>query len=342
VAALEKLGTRARPITSGVFTADYLDKDKSVLVGRITHVDKRPLGAVVRAGTLPISTSLAESPAGQILNVNADIECIAIVIHSPGETPVMTKLLPSRQAVLAGVLDNVFNSVKKDHRRLFWTAPADDENRAWHFERADGSFTRAGRSLFWYGVQDVAEVERGVRECEVKGRIPRSYLPVGPPAPFSTSARRFAASASAGYATLAKAPVPPVTTTQARKKVALIGARGYTGQALTWLFSAHPTLDLTHISSRQLASFSLDQYTKAHITYGNRSPTDVQRMEAEGAVDAWVLALPNGGGAPFVAALDEGAKACGDGGSVAVDLSADYRFDESGRWAYGLPGKKSL
>jgi N-acetyl-gamma-glutamyl-phosphate reductase/acetylglutamate kinase len=79
-------------------------------------------------------------------------ECTAIVTHPPGEAPVMTKLLPSRQAVLAGVLDNVFNSVKKDHRRLFWTAPADVEHRAWHFERVDGSFTRAGRSLFWYGV----------------------------------------------------------------------------------------------------------------------------------------------------------------------------------------------
>lgn len=73
VAALEKLGTRARPITSGVFTADYLDKDKYGLVGKITKIDKRPLEASIRAGALPILTSLAESVDGQILNVNADI-----------------------------------------------------------------------------------------------------------------------------------------------------------------------------------------------------------------------------------------------------------------------------
>ncbi len=73
VAALEKLGTRARPITSGVFTADYLDKDKYGLVGKIKKVDKRPIEAAIRAGALPILTSLAESDAGQILNVNADI-----------------------------------------------------------------------------------------------------------------------------------------------------------------------------------------------------------------------------------------------------------------------------
>ena len=73
VNALEKLGTRARPITSGVFTADYLDKDMYGLVGKITRVDKRPIEASIRAGALPILTSLAESPEGQILNVNADI-----------------------------------------------------------------------------------------------------------------------------------------------------------------------------------------------------------------------------------------------------------------------------
>lgn len=73
VGALENLGTRARPITSGVFTADYLDKDKYGLVGKITRVDKRPLEASIRAGALPILTSLAESVDGQILNVNADI-----------------------------------------------------------------------------------------------------------------------------------------------------------------------------------------------------------------------------------------------------------------------------
>jgi N-acetyl-gamma-glutamyl-phosphate reductase / acetylglutamate kinase len=73
VTALEKLGARARPITSGVFTADYLDQEKYGLVGKIIKVDKRPLEASIRAGALPILTSLAETANGQILNVNADV-----------------------------------------------------------------------------------------------------------------------------------------------------------------------------------------------------------------------------------------------------------------------------
>ena len=60
VGALEKLGTRAHPITSGLFSADYLEQDKYGLVGKITKVDKRPIKASIRAGVLPILTSLAE------------------------------------------------------------------------------------------------------------------------------------------------------------------------------------------------------------------------------------------------------------------------------------------
>jgi N-acetyl-gamma-glutamyl-phosphate reductase/acetylglutamate kinase len=71
--ALERLGTRARPIPSGVFTATYLDKEKYGLVGKITSVDKTPIEAAIRAGCLPILTSLAETDEGQLLNVNADV-----------------------------------------------------------------------------------------------------------------------------------------------------------------------------------------------------------------------------------------------------------------------------
>lgn len=491
--ALERLGTRARPIPTGVFHATYLDKDKYGLVGKINRVDKAPIEAAIRAGCLPILTSLAETADGQMLNVNADVaagelakvlepmkivylnekgglfhgvtgkkisainldeeydglmkeswvkfgtklkireikelldtlprtssvaiistdmlqkelftdagagtlirrgyklykqpaaeaiastqlrqifderdpevisgkksvaeifgemkqtphtvygdepfDVVAVVSHPEGETPVMTKFLPSRNGVLNKTVDNVFDSIKKDHKRLFWTAQADDENRAWHFERADGSFTRAGRSLFWYGVPDVKQVEKIVEGFENSGRIERVYLPVGPSTPphrlagaapgtaraFSTSARPSLAASNAssrrGYAT----EVP-------RKRVALIGARGYTGQNLVALLNNHPNLDLTHVSSRELAGLPLKDYTKSDVKYSNLSTEDVKRMEENGEVDAWVMALPNGVCKPFVDAIDSA-----KGNGVIVDLSADYRFEPS--WTYGLPGE---
>ena len=525
VNALEKLGTRARPIVTGVFTADFLDQDKYGLVGKITQVDKRPIEAAINAGALPILTSLAWSNEGQLLNVNADVaagelakeleplkivylndkgglfhgvtgekldvinmdevrvpgsfcsltdggsqeyealmkeswvkygtklklreikelldhlprsssvaiisadslqkelftdsgagtlirrgyklfkhssidavgpdrlrqvihdrdpdvlsglqsvsgalsdlkktpytiygdepfDVVAIVSHPPDEVPIMTRLLPSRNGILNSVVDNVFNAIKKDHRKLFWTARADDENRAWHFERADGSFTRAGKSLFWYGVQDVKEVEAIVRGFEEKGRLERAYLPVGPSAPphrpvplssstpagtrsFSTSTRRpttgsvvssssmgLHTGSSRGYAT----SVEP-------KRVALVGARGFTGQALVSLINSHPHLNLTHVSSRELAGSKLQGYTKSDVTYQALGPRDVAKMEENGEVDAWVMALPNGVCKPFVDAIDSSK----GGKSVVVDLSADYRFEKG--WAYGLPGEHGV
>lgn len=271
-------------------------------------------------------------------------DVVAVVSHPEGETPVMTKFLPSRNGILNKIVDNVFDAIKKDHKRLFWTAKADDENRAWHFERADGCFTRAGRSLFWYGVSNVNEVESIIEGFEKNGRIERVFLPVGPGVPphrqaagpsgtraFSTSARPSLASGSSssrrGYATATDVP---------RKKVALIGARGYTGQNLISLIDSHPHLDLTHVSSRQLEGLPLKEYTKSSINYSNLSVEDVTKMEESGEVDAWVMALPNGVCKPFVDAIDAARQKGGKG--VIVDLSADYRFEKD--WTYGLPGER--
>ncbi|KAI7902870.1 Aspartate/glutamate/uridylate kinase [Cokeromyces recurvatus] len=73
VDALERHGTRARPIPGGVFVADYLDKNKYGYVGKITGINKEVIESSIRSGALPILTSLAETPSGQILNVNADV-----------------------------------------------------------------------------------------------------------------------------------------------------------------------------------------------------------------------------------------------------------------------------
>lgn len=67
VEKLESYGSRARPIPLGTFTASYLDKEKYGLVGKIDKVDKEPIESAIRAGCLPILTSLAETEDGQIL-----------------------------------------------------------------------------------------------------------------------------------------------------------------------------------------------------------------------------------------------------------------------------------
>ncbi|RPA81852.1 bifunctional acetylglutamate kinase/N-acetyl-gamma-glutamyl-phosphate reductase [Ascobolus immersus RN42] len=71
--SLERLGVRTRPLTSGVFYAEYLDKSKYKYVGKVVKVDNRPISQAIDAGYLPILTSMAETQEGQLLNVNADI-----------------------------------------------------------------------------------------------------------------------------------------------------------------------------------------------------------------------------------------------------------------------------
>lgn len=72
VEALEELGTRARPVTAGVFEAEIIDKDRLGLVGRVTHIHDEPLRSCLRAGHLPILPCLGETASGQIVNLGSD------------------------------------------------------------------------------------------------------------------------------------------------------------------------------------------------------------------------------------------------------------------------------
>ncbi|RDW79969.1 putative acetylglutamate kinase [Coleophoma cylindrospora] len=519
VEKLEEMGVRARPITSGVFSAEYLDKEKYNLVGKINKVNKNPIEAAINAGCLPILTSMAETPEGQVLNVNADVaagelarelqplkivylsekgglfnadtnekisainldeeydylmsqwwcrygtrlkikevkglldtlprtssvaiihpadlqkelftdtgagtlirrgnklatktsvsefedvqklkdvlvrdregldakatvdryvdglakkefkayfdepmDALAIVLPPSSESALsnLATFTITKAGWLTNVADNVFAAIKKDHPKLVWTVKEDDENLTWFFDKAEGSLSKDGEVMFWYGVDSGDQVKDLMTEfakhgrsmlgdANLEARLHRAARAASGMSAsvnaqrqqaraFSTSARRptaqpiRSAHSARGYATTTN-PNPPMgkqnSSNSQPAKVALIGARGYTGQALINLINAHPNMDLRHVSSRELAGTKLKGYTKRDITYENLSPEDVRRMESEGQIDCWVMALPNGVCAPFVAAVEEGK---GPNNSVIVDLSADYRFDS--KWTYGLP-----
>lgn len=76
VEALEALGTRARPFTSGVFRVRQAEDGG--LVGRVTGVSDAALTATLRAGHLPIVAPLGETESGQILVVHADAAARAL------------------------------------------------------------------------------------------------------------------------------------------------------------------------------------------------------------------------------------------------------------------------
>ena len=79
VEALQAQDTRATSIVSGVFEADYLDRETYGLVGEVKRVDLAPIYASLQAGSIPIIASLGETIGGQILNVNADFAANELV-----------------------------------------------------------------------------------------------------------------------------------------------------------------------------------------------------------------------------------------------------------------------
>ncbi|KAH6982297.1 putative acetylglutamate kinase [Ilyonectria sp. MPI-CAGE-AT-0026] len=159
-----------------------------------------------------------------------------------------------------------------------------------------------------------------------------------PKASLSRTANIFQARAISTTGRLAHAlntnPNPPLgkknASNDSPSRIGLIGARGYTGQALIDLLNNHPNVDLRYVSSRELAGQELKGYTKRKIIYESLSPEDVAQLDKDGQVDCWVMALPNNTCQPFVEAL-------GESSNLIVDLSADYRFDTTGTWTYSCP-----
>jgi N-acetyl-gamma-glutamyl-phosphate reductase len=112
-------------------------------------------------------------------------------------------------------------------------------------------------------------------------------------------------------------------------RVGIVGARGHVGAELIRLIAAHPRFVLHFVSSRERAGERVADHhdgVGGELRYTAPSHEDLPTLGA----DAVVLALPNGKAADCVAAFD----AAGID-PVIVDLSADYRFDET--WYYGLP-----
>ena len=79
VEALQLAGARATSITGGVFEADYLGLETYGLVGEVKGVNLAPIEASLQAGSIPVITSLGETPSGQILNINADFAANELV-----------------------------------------------------------------------------------------------------------------------------------------------------------------------------------------------------------------------------------------------------------------------
>ena len=106
------------------------------------------------------------------------------------------------------------------------------------------------------------------------------------------------------------------------KKVAIVGASGYSGEVLVQLLLNHPHAELVAVTSRQNAGQTLAQVFPKFASHPKSKTLRFSEPNAEvlaKQADVVFLALPHGVAAEYAVPLI-------NAGSVVIDLSADFRL----------------
>jgi N-acetyl-gamma-glutamyl-phosphate reductase len=106
------------------------------------------------------------------------------------------------------------------------------------------------------------------------------------------------------------------------KKIAIVGASGYSGEELVKLLLSHPHVELTAVTSRQNAGQTLAQIFPKFANHPRAKALRFSEPNAEllaKQADIVFLALPHGVAAEFAVPLTQA-------GCVVIDLSADFRL----------------
>src|SRR5437762_5337634 len=110
------------------------------------------------------------------------------------------------------------------------------------------------------------------------------------------------------------------------KKVAIVGASGYSGEELVKLLLSHPHAELTAVTSRQYAGQTLAQIFPKFANHPKSKTlkfTEPNTEHLAKQADIVFLALPHGVAAEFAVPLLKL-------GCVVIDLSADFRLKSAG------------
>src|SRR2546428_91941 len=105
------------------------------------------------------------------------------------------------------------------------------------------------------------------------------------------------------------------------KKVAIVGASGYSGEELVRVLLSHPQVELTAVTSRQYAGQTLAQVFPRFASHPQAKQLRFSERKAEllaKQAEIIFLALPHGVAAEFAVPLLKL-------GCQVIDLSADFR-----------------
>ena len=113
-----------------------------------------------------------------------------------------------------------------------------------------------------------------------------------------------------------------------KKKVAIVGASGYSGEELVRLLLNHPHVELVAVTSRQNAGQTVAQVFPRFASHPKAKTlrfTEPGIDEIAAGAEIVFLALPHGVAAEFAAPLVQA-------GRVVIDLSADFRLKDAGTY----------
>jgi N-acetyl-gamma-glutamyl-phosphate reductase/acetylglutamate kinase len=265
-----------------------------------------------------------------------------ITRESPSSVPYLDKFAVAKSSQSEGAGLALWNALRRDIPRLFWRSRRENLINSWYFERCGGSFATGEWQIFWYGLEhDWPTIQNCIEKAQTKEATIDRSKPINHSEhirSFSTCSRPISTIGSGrrSFATLQRRFS---SQSASRKRVGLIGARGYTGAELIKLIAAHPGLEISCVSSRALKNQPITAIVSdlpSSLSWNSLKISDLQPSELiNQPVDCWVLALPNNLAAPYVAALQKG----NFQGKI-VDLSADFRFDST--WQYGLVERKGF
>ena len=286
----------------------YSEKDMDNLDVQMVKALLESNDPEVISGLQTVEEVITRVKSDKNLKVYADAsyDCFAIV-STTHNVPLLEKFVISKTGLMNNVNENVWDAMMADGEKLAWVCSKSSALRPWFFERSDGSYNFNNRTLFWFGLGPHDSIQDFINTMVAidSTRQTSSFAN----APQKQQKRHYS------------------TARTVEKKIGIIGARGYTGRELIRLIDNHPSLKLTHVSSRELAGQKCDYYSKSNVTYSNLGPKQLLEVDP---VDCWVMALPNGIAKPFVDSI-----ITQKSHPAIVDLSADYRFNNN--WHYGLP-----
>ena len=325
--------------------------------GSLGAADATRVLAALRAGGASDSAIDALSEPASIDALYATAEYTAVAVVSKGSPPRLVALCASASAMAEGADSALWKRLKRDYTALSWEAiaptpilAANDaiiKNGVTHIPKAfpalsttrsaayaDGTVRlSSGASAMWWGPGgDAAAIGALIRGA--------NYAPVMVRDPVSLEGLQ--------KQNVAPSPPPPHSRSRSRSvRVGLLGARGFVGRELLKLIANHPSMTVVAASSRALKGQGVAQALGvpeaseacvAGLEFCDLTPEALARGDAP-AVDAWVLALPNGLAAAHVAAIEASATKLKNPLPLLLDLSADYRFEDKkgSEWVYGLP-----